>query len=59
MKVLKSLLLFLLLMLGVGYIGSQLLLNKRAPENNQQVNILDPQLIQRGKYIARTADCIG
>ena len=59
MKVLKSLLLFLLLMLGVGYIGSQLLLNKRAPENNQQVNILDQQLIQRGKYIARTADCIG
>ncbi|WP_245592837.1 cytochrome c [Advenella mimigardefordensis] len=58
MKVLKSLLLFLLLMLGIGYIGSQLLLNKRAPENKQTVDILDPERIQRGKYIARTADCI-
>ncbi|MHC8943338.1 c-type cytochrome [Advenella incenata] len=58
MKVLKSLLLFLLLMLGAGYVGAQLLLYERAPSNDQQVDILDPQLIQRGKYIARTADCI-
>ncbi|WP_197707276.1 hypothetical protein [Advenella sp. S44] len=36
MKVLKSLLLFFLLMLAVGYTGSQLLLYKQAPEYNQQ-----------------------
>mgnify|MGYP001141192409 CR=1 FL=1 len=51
-----------LLVVGVGglalaYAGGQLLPNLRTTSGHS-VDINDPELIKRGEYIARTADCV-
>lgn len=60
MKLLKYVVLILLVLLGIGYAGSQWLLHERMPQSAtiERVDIRDARLIERGKYIARTADCI-
>lgn len=44
--------------LALAYSLGQLLPNLRTNETGIQVDINDPQLIKKGEYVARTADCV-
>lgn len=44
--------------LGLAFSLGQLLPNLRTENSGVEVNVNDPELIKKGEYIARTADCI-
>ena len=44
--------------LAVAFSLAQVLPNLRTTTSGIEVNIKDPQLIKKGEYIARTADCV-
>lgn len=57
-KWLKYLVLAGLTGLVLAYAGGQLLPKLRSQTSNLTVNLDDPDVIERGAYIARTADCV-
>ena len=44
--------------LTIAFIIGQILPNMRTSDSDIEINITDPDLIKKGEYIARTADCV-
>lgn len=60
MKILSKVALAGVIMLAVGYGGSQWILHSRAPDTTliPLPNLTDDKLIQQGAYVSRTGDCV-